>query len=137
MNWPAPPGNANAPLAKGRRENLTGQAEDKSGCSFAQVRHQPCTHPVTRTERFPGGVPHYSHEVCAMCGRHVRWFPKSATIERRRLNALRLARLGMCSTLSPWERQFVRDVSQQRKLSPKQSALVERLAVQHLEAKAP
>ena len=128
------PLHANAPLAKGRRGILTGEAEDKSGYSFAQVRHQPCTHPVTRTERFPGGVPHYSHEVCAMCGRHVRWFPKPQTIERRRLNAFRLAKLAMCSYLSAWARGFVRSVSQQEKVSPKQQTIIDRLSATHLEA---
>jgi hypothetical protein len=94
---------------------------------------QACGHPVTRTERFPGGQPHYAHEVCATCGRHVRWFPKPATIERQRLNAFRLARLGMCSTLSPWERHFVRSVSHRKKLSRRQQAVLDRLVTQYLE----
>jgi hypothetical protein len=76
MNGPAPPGNANAPLAKGRRDRLTG------GRGYAA-----CPHSATITERFPGGVPHYSHEVCVACGRHLRWHPKPRNVERRKLLA--------------------------------------------------
>ena len=36
----SPPGNANAPLAKGRREKLTGLALDNSGSGFAQARSE-------------------------------------------------------------------------------------------------
>ena len=126
-----PPGNGEGPRGSGPTpEELTRRGEDKSVFCVAQ----PCTHPVTCTERFPGGVPHYSHEVCAMCGRHVRWFPKPQTIERRRLNAFRLAKLAMCSSLSAWERGFVRSVSQQKKVSPKQQAIIDRLSATHLEA---
>jgi hypothetical protein len=116
-------------VQRGHPEELTELREGNIGSAIAQA----CTHPVTRTERFPGGVPHYSHEVCAMCGRHVRWFPKPATSERRRLNAFRLAGLGMCSTLSPWERHFVRSVSQRKKLSSQQQAVLDRLVTQYLE----
>jgi len=126
-----PPGNGEGPRGSGPTpEELTRRGEDKSGFCVAQ----PCTHPVTRTERFPGGVPHYSHEVCAMCSRHVRWFPKPQIIERRRLNAFRLAKLAMCSSLSAWERGFVRSVSQQEKVSPKQQTIIDRLSATHLEA---
>ena len=124
-----PPGNGPGVLLHTPDEKLTGLSEDTSPREFAQ----PCSHPVTRTERFPGGQPHYAHEVCATCGRHVRWFPKPATIERRKLNAFRLARLGMCSTLSPWERHFVRSVSQRKKLSRRQQAVLDRLVTQYLE----
>jgi hypothetical protein len=43
----------------------------------------------------------------------------------------KLAKLAMCSELSAWEQNFVRSVSRQRKLSPKQEALVERLYAQY------
>jgi hypothetical protein len=36
MNGPAPPGNANAPLAKGRREKLPRWNDDNPGSRFAQ-----------------------------------------------------------------------------------------------------
>jgi hypothetical protein len=55
--------------------------------------------------------------------------------ERQRFNALRLARLAMCDELTDWERAFIRDVAQLRKLSPKQQALLDRLCRQYLEAK--
>jgi hypothetical protein len=91
-----------------------------------------CRHVATRTERFPGGKPHYAHEVCKTCGRHVRWFPKPATIERRKLNAFKLARLLMAEGLSDWERQFVKSLQRQaqKKFSPKQQAMLDRLVTE-------
>ena len=39
----------------------------------------------------------------------------------------------MLDCLAEWERNFVRDVSKRRKLSPKQEAIMERLAIAYLE----
>ena len=94
---------------------------------------QSCTHPVTRTERFPGGMPHYSHEVCVACGRHLRWHPKPRNVERRKLLAAYVARLLMVEGLTSWEATFLRSMSKRRRLSPKQEAIVERLCRQCLE----
>jgi hypothetical protein len=125
-----PPRNADAGLAKRRREKLTGLTEDKAGSGFAQG----CTHPATRTERLPDGSRHYARLTCALCGRHLRWLPRPETIERERVNAFKFTRLAMCEGLSTWERSFVRDVSKLPKLSPKQEALLVRLCEQYLEA---
>jgi hypothetical protein len=125
----SPPGNANAALAKRRRENLTGLALDNSGSGFTQ----PCAHPVTRTERLPDGSPHFARLTCALCNRHLRWLPRPETVERERVNAFRLARLAMCEGLNPWERGFVRSVSQLRKISPRQQQILDELVEKHLE----
>ena len=125
-----PPGNGPGVLLHTPDGKLTGLSQDTSLREFTQ----PCTHPVTRSERFPGGMPHYSHEVCVACGGHLRWHPKPQNVERRKLIAAYLARLAMCSTISSWERTFIRSVSEQRKLSPKQLAIIDRIASQHLEA---
>jgi hypothetical protein len=45
----------------------------------------------------------------------------------------RLARLAMCDRLSLWERNFVHDLSQRRKLTHRQQAIVDRLAATYLE----
>jgi hypothetical protein len=55
--------------------------------------------------------------------------------ERQRFNALRLVKLTMHSGLSNWERAFIRDVAQLRKLSPKQQALLDRLYRRYLQPK--
>jgi hypothetical protein len=96
--------------------------------------YQFCPHTATRTERLPDCHQHYARLTCALCGRFLRWLPRPETIERERVNAFRLARLGMCEGLSKWERSFVHHVSQQRKLSPKQQALLVRLCATYLEA---
>jgi hypothetical protein len=110
---------------------LTGLPQSNSGGAISQ---HVCRHGATRLERLPANYPHYAREVCARCGRFLRWLPRPETVERRTLNAFKLARLAMCETLSKWERQFIRDVSQRRKVSPKQQAIVDRLAAQYLEA---
>ena len=119
-----PPGNANAALAKGRREKLTDWRA-----------YHACSHSATITGRTPQGHAHYAAEYCAACGAFIRWLPKPQSVERRRLNGLKLAKLGMCSGLNAWERGFVRDVAQRRKVSPRQQSLVERLVRQYLAPK--
>jgi hypothetical protein len=104
-------------------------AQSNSRSRFAQG----CTHEVTRVELMPQGHTHHARVICIVCGRFLRWLPKPGTIERRTLNSFRLARLGMCSKLTDWERAFIHDVSQQRKLSPKQQQIIDRLCADYLE----
>jgi hypothetical protein len=80
----------------------------------------------------PPGFQHHAKVICALCGRFIRWIEKPETIERRTRNAYTLARLGMCDGLSDWERAFVASISKCRTLSPKQQAVVDRLAAQYL-----
>jgi hypothetical protein len=94
---------------------------------------QTCEHANTRIERLCSG-PHHAKEVCTDCGRILRFVPKPETLERRAFNAFCLVKLVMCDRLSPWERMFVRDVSQRRKLSPKQLAIIDRLCALYLKA---
>jgi hypothetical protein len=92
-----------------------------------------CKHAATRVELMPQGHTHYAMETCAVCGHFIRWSAKPANVERQNLNGFKLARLGMCNQLNPWERNFVHHVSQQWKLSPRQQVLVARLCTQYLE----
>ena len=50
----------------------------------------------------------------------------------KKLNGFKLARLAMVDGLTTWERSFVRDVSQRRKLSPKQQQIIDRLCTDYL-----
>jgi len=120
---------SNAPTPK-----LTGLPQSNSGVAIAQ---HVCRHGTTRVELMPQGYTHHARVICAVCGRFIRWSSKPATIERRALNAFRLARLAMHPDLTDWERQFIRSVGEKKHLSPKQQALVERLCREYLEAKAP
>jgi hypothetical protein len=111
------PLNANAPLAKGRRDKLTG-ARDYSNCA----------HAATRVERMPEGHVHSEAEHCADCGAFIRWLQRPSTIARRRLNTIRLTRLLAYRALSRWERGFLESVTRRGgKLTPKQGAIVDRL----------
>jgi len=84
----------------------------------------------------PEGHVHYAAESCVVCGRHIRWLPRPETIERRRLNGFRVARLVMCERLTRWEQHFVREVSLLKKLSPRQQAIVNELAATYLKGAA-
>jgi hypothetical protein len=117
----APPGNANAPLAKGRREKLTG------GGGYAV-----CPHSAIFSELAPAGHLHHAAERCADCGAYIRRLPKPETVERRRLNVLRLKDLTRCARLSSWERAFVRSVSQLGRVSPRQQRVVDSLCATYL-----
>jgi len=81
----------------------------------------------------PEGFPHYAKVVCLLCARFLGWVPKPETLERRRFNAFRIARLGMCKGLSAYERRFIEDLSRLKALSPRQQALLERLCKERLE----
>ena len=125
MNTHAPPRNANAPLAKGRRDKLTGGIEYSS-----------CLHPATVIQRMLSGSVHYAAVRCDDCAAFIRWLPKPETIERRRLNGFRLARLLMCDRLTSWERHFVGDVSQRKRVSPRQEEIIDRLRADYLKTEA-
>jgi hypothetical protein len=115
---------SNAPTPK-----LTGLPQSNSGVAIAQA----CKHGTTRVELMPQGHTHHAMETCAICRRFLRWLPKPGTIERRTLNAFKLARLAMRPDLTDWERQFIRSVGKKKHLSPKQQALIARLVTQYLE----
>ena len=119
MNGPAPPGNANAPVAKGRRYKLTGEIE-----------YSACPHSATVTEQMPRGHLHHAEVRCANCGAHLRRLPKPSNVERRRFNGFRLVKLSMVEGLSSWERGFLASVSKLRKLSPRQQMVLGRICRQ-------
>jgi hypothetical protein len=127
MKWPPREG----PLGGGPVPNLQQGPQSKARHAFPQQ----CAHTETREERLPANHVHYARLSCANCGAFIGWAAKPANVERRTLNAYRLARLGMVEQLNPWERRFVQSVSQCRKVSPKQQQIIERLVEQYLEAK--
>jgi hypothetical protein len=98
--------------------------------------YQHCKHTATVIPRMPEGHTHYVQLKCASCGLHIRWLPKPETIERRRLNGFKLAKLAMCDRLTSWEWHFVRDLQHRKKLSPRQQAVIDKLAVAYLEEAA-
>jgi hypothetical protein len=95
-----------------------------------------CAHRSTVTQRLPDAHKHYSKEICISCGAFLRWLPRPENVERQNLNAFKLARLAMCARLSPWECAFVREVSQRRKVSPKQQEIIDRLCATYLQGGA-
>jgi hypothetical protein len=116
-----PPENANAPLAKGRRDKLTG------GAGYAT-----CPHAATRTEFLPKGSFHHAQARCAHCGRHLYWIARPQNVARRRLIGFKLAKLGMCPGLSEWECNFLKSIGAQNLLSPRQQAVFDRICAKYL-----
>jgi hypothetical protein len=128
MKWP--PKREGALLQAPASQKLLRLAQSNSRSRFAQ---HVCTHKSTVAVREPPGGIHFAREICAVCGHFIRWSAKPANVKRQKLNGFKLARLGMCDRLNPWERNFVHHVSQQTKLSPRQQVLVARLCTQYLE----
>jgi hypothetical protein len=121
--------------------NSVAPSKEKRGCNTALktndiLRHATCPHSATITERMPEGHVHYAAECCTDCGRHLRWLLRPENVERQKLNGFRLAKLAVCDRLTSWERNFIRDVSQRKKLSPRQQAIVDDLAAAYLEEAA-
>jgi hypothetical protein len=119
MSPPAPPAKALGALSRG-----------------SNTDDATCSHGATVTEQLPETHVHYAQLKCASCGRHIRWLPQPENVERKRLNDFRLAKLAKCDRLTSWERHFVRDVSQRKKVSPRQQAIVDDLAATYLEEAA-
>jgi hypothetical protein len=93
-----------------------------------------CQHDTKVLHREPQGSQHYGRELCEDCGAFLRWIPKPETVEAREFRAARIARLSMIQKLPEWERGFIKSVAKSRKLSPKQIAIIDRLAADYLEA---
>jgi len=105
MKWP-PGKEKGACCSSAPIPELTGLATNNPGHSFTQA----CRHEVTRVEQMPLGDTHHAKVICVLCGCNLAWLRKCETV-----------------------RNFLRSVSKNRRLSPKQEALVVRLVRQHLE----
>jgi hypothetical protein len=111
-------------------KRLLTSPQSNSGVAISQE----CKHGATRVALMPQGHMHYGREICAICGRFLKWVSKPETVVRQKLCAFKLAKLAMHPGLSKWERNFVSDVSNYRRLSPRQEEVVEKLVEQYLEA---
>lgn len=60
---------------------------------------------------------------------------QDATQACQKFSGYRMARLAMCDRLSRWERNFVHDVSQHRKLTHRQQTIVDRLVATYLDTR--
>lgn len=80
-----------------------------------------CTHPHKIVIPEKRG-PHYAKRVCRDCRKFLGWVPSPETIKRQAENNGILAALAKLPSLSEWERQFVRDLSTSKRISPKQQA---------------
>jgi hypothetical protein len=74
--------------------------------------YHACAQFATIIRREPPESLHHAREICGSCGRFIRWLPKPKTLQWRKLNGFRLAKLGTCERLTPWEENFIRNVSQ-------------------------
>lgn len=86
-----------------------------------------CKHQNTEIVTTQSG-PHHAKEICRDCGLFLRWMPKPETIERRRLNAEKIATM-LSGKLTLWERNFLSGLPD--KPSPKQQEIVDRMWADH------
>jgi hypothetical protein len=85
-----------------------------------------CEHTNTRIEQLASG-PHHAKEICSDCDRVLRWLPKPENVARRRATAYRVAKMLMAPGLTRWQIQFLSSVARQRKFSPRQTVVLERM----------
>lgn len=104
--------------------------------AVGQASAHYCAHSSTVTERMPEGSPHYAKVKCAACGAFLKFLPKPANVERRKLNAFKLAKLQMCE-LTDRDRRFVESLARQgTKFSPKQQEVFDKLCATYLKGGA-
>jgi hypothetical protein len=74
----------------------------------------------------PPGATHYAAARCGNCDLFLQWLPKpeNATIPKRRGTIQKLLE---SAALTGWERDFLNSIQQQKKLSPKQQAVLANL----------
>lgn len=88
----------------------------------------PCQHANLRFVPTPENI-HHGKEVCAKCGRFIRWMPKPANQERDLRNQRWLEELA-AKPLTEWERGFVLSLTKQGcGFTPKQQPILDRLAL--------
>jgi hypothetical protein len=119
-----PPGKREGALLQAPIPKLTGALE-----------YRACPHSSTYIEPTLGYI-HHGAVRCAACRKFMGWVAKPQTLERRRLNSFKLAKLAMVDALSDWERSFVANVLPLRRLSPKQQAIIDRLCATYLQEAA-
>lgn len=85
-----------------------------------------CPHTVTQFVATPE-LKHHGKDVCAACGRFVRWVAKPETLEREAQNKKRIGQLCGIGRISAWEKSFLESVSSQPKLSPRQQVVLDKL----------
>ena len=129
-----PPGNGEAALRHAATPKLTGLALDTPGHAFTQVRDRTCRHRFRRVEFMPAGHIHHAKETCDDCGAFLGSASKLENLERASFNLFKLSKLAMHPGRSDWERRFIKSLQVQKNLSPKQQAVLERLAAKCLEA---
>jgi hypothetical protein len=64
--------------------------------------------------------PHHAKLICKHCRKFMGWVPKPETVRQRQENERILTALSKMKDLPSWERQFVRQVSAIKNLSPRQ-----------------
>jgi hypothetical protein len=64
--------------------------------------------------------PHHAKIICKDCKKFFSWVPKPQNVAQKRENDEILTALSKLKDLPSWERQFVRQLSTLRHLSPRQ-----------------
>ena len=76
--------------------------------------------------------PHHAKRLCKHCRKFMGWVPKPETVMQRAENERILTALSKLKELPSWERQFVRQISALKHLSPKQQEKLLQIRDLHL-----
>ena len=80
-----------------------------------------CTHPHKVVVPEKRG-PHVATQICRDRKKFFSWIPKPESVARQHENTAILTSLSKLPNLPPWERQFVRDLTSHKHISPRQQA---------------
>lgn len=80
-----------------------------------------------RVSAIPLSGPHYAALRCGKCDKFIRWAPKPENQDLQRETAQTINRLLSSEKISSWESFFLRSISQQKKLSPKQREILNQI----------
>ena len=90
-----------------------------------------CPHPRTEVVMEKRGT-HYARRVCTDCRKFLGWIPHPDNVRKQQKNAEILTALSKLKDLPSWERQFVRQLSVLKHLSPRQQEKLLQIRDLHL-----
>jgi hypothetical protein len=90
-----------------------------------------CPHPAVTVVPEKRG-PHHARKICSKCHKFLGWVQSPENIKRNAENQKILADLAKIPNLTDWERDFIRDVTRHKHLSPKQQEKILLLVEKYL-----
>lgn len=104
--------------------NGGGTPDPNPNFSISKCKYADCLS-TNLVERLRPDTPHYAEIICCECGRHQKWL---GNLEKQQQQRERIERLWFLrNRLNDWDKGFLDNIRQAKKLSPKQQAQLDRI----------